>query len=306
MNRIKPPALKKGDLIGIMSPSTRVDKKSLTPALRMLADYGFDIEIHPQTLKKYKSSAGTREEKLAALSDLFSRKDIKAVFASGGGNHSLDLLDGVDYKLIARKPKIFMGFSDTTALLNAFNARAGLVTFHGPVLKWLPKVDDPDIVFDLLAGEKINFKTDDAFSLRNGVVTAPLVGGNLAMFNALLGTPYMPRLDGAILFLEDINEELSHLDRVFTRMRLAGVLDKIAGLVLGQFTDCKDTGHTPYGFKFEDILAKNFGMLKIPVVMNMPFGHCPELCAVPIGTPVRLNAHGVRVTFRLDEPAVSL
>lgn len=303
MKFITPPALTKGDLIGIIAPSSVTHQKSIAPGIRMLERAGFDVAVHPQTFKTRKSSAGTRTQKLAALNDFIFNDDIRAVIAARGGNHALDLLDGVDYAAIRKHPKIYMGFSDTTALLNAIAARSALVTIHGPVLSWLSKVKDPDLVFAMLAGKKVALPMQTARGLTGGTVTGRLVGGNLAVFAALLGTPYLPKLDGAILFLEDINEELSHLDRVFTRLRLAGVFDKIGGVVLGQFTGCKDSGQTPYGFTFADLVAHHFSGLAIPVAVNAPFGHGSTLFPLPVGGMARLNIRGKTVSLTLTEPA---
>lgn len=304
MKLITPPALTKGDMIGIIAPSSVTDQKSIAPGIRMLEKAGFDVVVHPQTFKTRKSSAGTRAQKLAALDDFIFNNDIRAVIAARGGNHAIDLLDGIDYAAIRKHPKIYMGFSDTTALLNAIAARSGLVTFHGPVLSWLAKVKDPDLVFAMLAGKKVALPMQTARGLASGTVTGRLAGGNLALFAALIGTPYLPKLDGAILFLEDTNEELSHLDRVFTRLRLAGVLDKIGGMVLGQFTDCKDSGKTPYGFTFADLVAEHFSGLDIPVVVNAPFGHGSGLFPLPVGGLARLSVRRKTIILTLAEPAV--
>lgn len=307
MNRtpIKPPALKPGERIGIFAPSSAIKRADLDPGIAMLYARGFDVVVHEQTFLRDRSSAGTPERKIAAFYNLLALDDVRAVFAAKGGNHALDLLDRIDYGFVRKHPKILMGFSDTTAPLNAAFAAAGLVGVHGPTLTWLDRASDPDALFAMLAGKKIAFPTDKARILRPGTVTGPLLGGNLSLFSALIGTPFLPRLDGAILFLEDVGEEKSHLDRMFLRLRLSGVLDRIGGLVLGQFSELKDTGKTPYGFTLATMIERHFGTLKIPVLVNAPFGHGPGLHPIPVGSAGRLSLRGDRITFTMAEPAVS-
>ena len=303
---IKPQALRKGDRIGIMSPSSVTKKKDLEPGLAILRERGFEVYVHPQTFSARRSSAGTEAEKTAALKDLLTDRDIRAIFAAGGGNHSLFLLPELDYALVRKNPKIVMGFSDNTALLNAFNARADLTTFHGPVVKWLPRTEDLDQCFALLAGKKTAYPMNEAEIMRKGAAEGRLIGGNLTLMNYLSGTKYMPKMDGAILFIEDINEEYSNIDRLFWRLRASGVLDKISGLVVGQLTNPKDTGKRPYGFTIAEIIERNIQGLNIPVIMNAPFGHVDRFYTMPVGSPAKLNTRGGRVTLSLSEPAVKI
>lgn len=301
---IKPAALKKGDLIGVMAPSRTVTKADLDAGIKLLEQRGFQVYVHPQTYLKNKSSAGTEQQKADALHELFQRPDIKAIFAATGGSHALWLAsDAVDYGIIRRNPKIFMGFSDTTALLSAFNARSGLTTFHGPLVKYIQTIKNVDLTFDVLEGKKVAYPTGQMQVFKTGQATGPLIGGNLAMINALFGTRYMPKSEGAILFLEDTGEEAHHLDRMFWSLRERGMLDKISGLVLGQFSKLRDGGN-PYGLTFEDILARNLDGLQIPVVTNAPFGHEDQLAAMPVGGIARLSVRRNTIVFGLDEPAV--
>ncbi len=304
---IKPPALKKGDLIAIMAPSSALEKGDLDAGIKLLEQRGFEIFLHPQTYLQHKSSAGTHAQKLSALEDVWNHREVKAVFAAGGGNRSLHLLDQIDYAKIRRSPKILMGFSDVTALLNAFNARASMTTFHGPVTKWLPRTKDLDHSFDVMAGKKVAYPMEKSEIIHTGIAHGPLVGGNLTVFSHLIGTKYMPKMDGAILFLEDVSEETSNLDRLFLRLRRTGVLEKISGLVLGQFTDLKDSGKRPFGFSLEEIFREHTEGLKIPIITNAPFGHVEQFYTMPVGCSARLSARrqgGVRLS--LSEPAVKL
>lgn len=303
---IKPAALKKGDMIGVMAPSRAIHKSDLDAGVKLLEQRGFQVFVHPQTYSKHKSSAGTEQHKAGALHELFQRTDIKAIFAATGGSHALWLAsDAVDYGIIRRNPKIFMGFSDTTALLNAFNARAGLTTFHGPLVKYIQTIKNLDLTFDVLAGDKVAYPTGDMQVFTTGLATGPLIGGNAALVEYLNGTKFFPKPDGAILFLEDTGEEVHNLDRMFWKLRHSGVLHKLSGIVLGQFTKLRD-GNNPYGYTFEEILVRNLSGLKIPIVTNAPFGHEDQLAAMPVGGIAKLSVRRNSIVFGLDEPAVKI
>jgi muramoyltetrapeptide carboxypeptidase len=289
-----------------MAPSTRTDRAALQDGIRVLYDLGYEVIIHDQSFLKHKSSAGTPDQKLAALYNLLSLPDIDAIIAAKGGNHALDLLDRMDYAFIRKHGKPIMGFSDTTAILNAIYARSRLVTTHGPTLGWLPRVKNPELIADLWAGKKVSFPLPRALSLRPGRTEGRLVGGNLSLLTSLIGTPYMPDCKGALLFLEDTGEEISRIDRMFIRLRLSGILNEVAGIVMGQFSDCTDTGRTPYGFRMSDIIERNFGALDIPVVFNTPFGHTTGLFPLPVGGIARLRVTSAKSSLALIEPAVSV
>lgn len=305
---MKAKALKKGDLIGIFSPSSWVEKDKVEKARIFLEKEGYRVFIHPQTLNRFHQSAGTDAEKIAALNELLADKNIKAIFAAGGGNFAMHLLDALDYKLVRKNPKILMGFSDVTTLLNAFHSKTGLVTFHGPVLTWLPEQSRPLYEFNMkvLAGKTPPYPMQAARILRRGSATGKLVGGNLSLFHLLPGTATPPKTKGAILFLEDVNEELNQIDRMFGHLKRMGVLDHISGLVCGAFTDLKDTGKKPFGFTLDDIVLRHIGERDIPIIMDAPFGHTDILHIFPIGVPAQLTAGRKNIRLKLREPAVNL
>lgn len=283
------PALHPGDTIGICAPSSFVEADTLAPGLAALQAKGFRVHIHPQTYARWDQSAGTHAEKIAALNDLFSDANIKAVWAAGGGNRALYLLDRIDWSLIRANPKPFIGFSDSTALLNAMAARADVTSFHGPVLTRLREGDELNHLLKLLSGESVSLPMEQARILYPGAAEGPMIGGNLALIQCLAGTRDMPDAKGAILFLEEVGEETSRIDRAFAHLARAGMFQNIAGLVLGQFSDLKDTGR-PFGFTIDDIVAEHLADRNIPVVTNAPFGHTGPLYALPVGGWGRLDA----------------
>jgi muramoyltetrapeptide carboxypeptidase len=289
MNFKTPPPLRPGDTIGIMAPSSRVAREDVLAGAKILEDRGYKIFIHPQTYETLHQSAGTNEQKSKALHDLARDPNIKAVFFATGGNRALHLLDHLDYALIAGHPKIYMGFSDNTALLNAITAKTGIVTYHGPTVKRLSSHVQIDQTFALLEGRAKQITFDGATVFREGTTTGRVIGGNLSLFQYLIASNEILDPNNAILFLEDVGEELSRLDRDFCYLRRCGLLNKIGALVLGQFNDLKDTG-TPFGFSWEDVIAEHTSGLNIPILLNAPFGHVKELqYAFPIGALARLE-----------------
>jgi muramoyltetrapeptide carboxypeptidase len=307
---LKPPALQKGDKIGIMAPSSKVDAAVVAKAVKFLEKEGYKVYVHPQTYKVKKQSAGTKEEKLKALHDLFADPSIKAIFAARGGNRASYLLDGLDYKLIRKNPKILMGFSDVTAPLQAIYKQTGLVTFHGPVLSNFARGMDEDHLkqcFNLLAGTELSLPMEGARVFQKGsrkTAEGPLIGGNLSLISGMAGTPYMPDTEGAIIFLEDCDDEISRFERMLLQLRNAGMLDKAAALVIGQFTNVQDTGPHFFGFTLEEVIADVTKGLKIPVIMNAPFGHGKSLGTYPVGATARLDLSGKNPTLKLTGPAV--
>jgi muramoyltetrapeptide carboxypeptidase len=287
---IVPPALKKGDTIGVMAPSSYVDMAKIKAAEEFMRSKGFDVLIHPQTSLKNNQSAGTHVQKLTALYDLLEDSSIKAIIAAGGGNRAMHLLDKIDYQIFKDNPKILMGFSDVTALLNEIYFKNNQITFHGPVFSRLPELEnDFELNFALLSGEMPDYDFTDSTILQKGSAAGPLIGGNLSLFHVLLNERNIDKLSGAILFLEDINEELSKIDRILLHLKRLGALGKISGLIFGKFTLAEDSGR-PFGFSLEDIITEHVKDYDIPVIMNAPFGHEDRLCVFPVGARAILKA----------------
>lgn len=285
------PTLKLGDTIGVMAPSSYVEQSDIKASIAVLERYGFKTCIHPQTYARENQSAGTVDEKLAALHELWARDDIHAIWAAGGGNRSLMLLDGLDFKLMANKPKPFIGFSDATAILNALYARASLPSIHGAIFKNLHKHSKADLdhLIGLLTGSTDVIDLGEAQARQTGETEGMLIGGNLSLFQylptilpALCHQPY-------ILILEDCHEELSHIDRMLQFLKQSDVLTNAQGIIFGQFTDLSDQGR-PFGYSLRDIITEALKDISIPVITDAPFGHGNIFTALPIGTRVQFHA----------------
>lgn len=300
---VKAPALKPGDTIGVMAPSSYVEKADIEKSKALMEKRGYKVFIHPQTYERHHQSAGTHLQKTLALQGLWQRADIKAIWTAGGGNRALHLLDMINFKAAEGKPKILIGFSDVTALLNAYHAHNGLITFHGPVFKELyqyPKAQI-DHTLGILAGEKAEYPIKKAKILREGKAKGKLIGGCLSLFQYLNETKDAARCDGALLFLEDAGDHLSRIDRMFAHLKRQGVFEKISGLILGEFLDMQD-GKRPFGFTMEEMIAEYTEGLDIPVILNAPFGHGKTLYTFPVGCQAALDTQ--KRSLKLTEKAV--
>lgn len=298
---MKPFCLEPGDTIGVMAPSSWVDEKDIETSKKLLEDKGYHVFIHPQALLQHNQCAGTQEDKVAALYDLWDDEDIKCIWAAGGGNRGLLLLDNVDFRQL-ESPKLLIGYSDVTAILNGLYSMRGMHCVHGPTFGQLHKHNDLDFLFSFLEGNERELPMDGAQFLKPGHAQGHLIGGNLSIFQYLhqvLGAYFYT---GGILFLEDCHEELSRIDRMFIHLKQCGVLSSIRGLILGEFSDIKDTGK-PFGYSLEDIVLEHTHDLDIPIIMNAPFGHGEHLPPYPIGTIVRMAETNGAPSLKLKESA---
>lgn len=284
-----------GGTIAVVAPSSRVTVEALMPAVAWFETRGYNVRIHPQCEASHHQSAGTIATRAAALNDVLADPNIHAVIAAAGGNRAGTLLTRIDYDAVS-PAKPVLGFSDTTFLLNALHARTGLITLHGPTFRTLAKGRVPDEHFNqmlaAMRGKPGRLTFRNAAVSKRGKAQGPLVGGNLSVFASLLGTPYMPDVDGAILFLEDTGDETSRYDRMLTQLKLAGVFDRIGGLVIGALDEAADTGSTPFGYSLGDILADHLHQQDYPVLTGAPFGHGDALYTFPIGGEAVLDLDG--------------
>lgn len=274
---IYPKPLQKGDKIGVISPSGWHDMAKFNPAIQFLNNY-FEVVIHPQNHLKHGQFAGKTEERVEALHDYFKDSSIKGIFCTRGGNGAVHMLDKIDYNLIKNNPKIFIGFSNVSALLNAIHQQTGLVTFHGPMLvslKNMIKDKWADFMLNVLMG-----KTNTLPINVNADINGILYGGCLSDLQSLIGTGYAPDLTNALLMIEDTNDHLSRYDRMLGHMNQARWLKKLNGILVGEFLNPQDSDN-PFGFTIEDIVKNNAP--NIPTVTNLPFGHGENLCTLPIG-----------------------
>ncbi len=284
MKTITPPPLKKGDTIGVFAPSCWVEKDDIEKSAKALEDHGFKTFIHPQTYEREHQSAGTTLQKALAFQGLWQRLDINAIWAAGGGNRCMHLIDTINFDKLKDKPKPLIGFSDVTALLNSVTAKTGITTYHGPVFKNLHRYKQLDHLINLLGGNNAQYPITKDNILNAGQAKGRLFGGNLSLFQYFTGE----HLKDAIIFLEDCNEELSRIDRMMLHLKRQNVFSNAKALIFGDFTNLQDST-TPFGYTLKDIIMEHTAGLEIPMLYDMPFGHGKNLYTIPIGQEATLD-----------------
>jgi muramoyltetrapeptide carboxypeptidase len=298
MERLKPKRLKKGDLIGLVSPaSTIADASRIDRGVNYLERLGYRVTIGKNALKTYGYLAGTDEERVEDLHAMFSNKAVKAIFCIRGGYGTPRLLSLISYSLIRKNPKIFVGYSDITALQLAIWKKSRLVTFHGPMLG--VDLADPldayteELFWRVLTSSKKAgnvLQTDEPVSiLREGRGAGILLGGNLALMTAILGTAYAPSFDDAVLYIEDLSEEPYRVDRMLTQVRHAGILARCRALLGGKFTDCDPKDPAKPTLTLEQVFQETAATLSVPYIANLPFGHESKKMTIPMGIRSRVD-----------------
>jgi muramoyltetrapeptide carboxypeptidase len=312
---VKPKHLRLGDTVGLIAPANATFLQvELDVARETLEALGLRVKAGAHLLDRYGYLAGRDADRAADVNALFADRDVRAVLALRGGWGSARLLPHLDYAAIRRHPKVLMGYSDVTALLNAVQARTGLVTFHGPVgiSTWTPfsiesmaavlfEGDTPTLANPVELRDGLVQVEDRIQTITPGRARGRLLGGNLTVLTAIVGTPYLPDLDGAILFLEDTGEAVYRMDRMLTHLKLAGLLDRIKGFVFGRCTDCKP-GEGYGALTLDEVFADHVKPLGVPAFRGSMIGHIDRQFTVPVGLPAEIDADAG--TIRLLEPAV--
>ncbi|MEC8633073.1 MAG: LD-carboxypeptidase [Pseudomonadota bacterium] len=312
---IRPKRLRPGDTIGLVAPaSVTYESLQLQIALETLDAMGLKAKVGPHVMDRFGYLAGEDEDRASDINTAFADPEIDALFALRGGWGASRLLPFLDFDLIAKNPKIFLGYSDITSLLNAIYAKAGVVTFHGPnvMSRWneftyqgmrdvlfeakSAAYSNPEVIDDDLVARKHRIQT-----INTGKATGRLIGGNLTLMSALVGTPYFPDARGAILFLEDVGEAIYRVDRMMTQLKLSGVLDQASGIVFGHFTGVKPNPGLG-NFALLDILRQHCEPLGVPCYFGAMIGHVEQQSTVPVGAGAMMNASSG--TVELIEPAV--
>ena len=253
------------------------------------------MSIANHVFSKLDYLAGADEDRLRDLHEMFRDSHIKAVFCARGGYGTTRLLNRIEYDLIRQNPKILVGYSDITALLMAIHKMTGLITFHGPVVREFATghQDNYENLIRLFSSDvpiKLNLAKGDV--LNPGKATGSLMGGNLSLICHLIGTPFLPSLDGCILFVEERGEPLYRIDRMLTHLKLSGRLSGLSGLVAGTFEGCGDPSN------IKRLLVDVFSSLDIPTATGLEVGHGHRNLALPLGLPTELNTDSMTLSIR--------
>lgn len=310
---IKPRRLAAGDTVGLVLPaSLTLESDDIALAREQLEAIGFKVLIGAHAYDRHGYFAGRDRDRADDLNRMFADDRVAGIVCYTGGWGAPRVLPYLDYDLIARKPKVLIGYSDITALLTAIYQRTGLVTFHGPVggstidpysLENFRRVVMTPEPAGLLAPPQkrpteLVDRTNRVIRLHPGKASGRLVGGNLTLLAALMGTPYEVQTDGAILFAEDIREEVYRVDRMLTQLALGGKFARMAGFVFGRCTDCKATQ-----VSLEDVLRDRFAAGPAPAISGLSFGHIEQKLTLPLGVEATLDADAGTLT--LNESAVA-
>lgn len=298
--------LKFGDTLGLIAPSGAVRTEgAIERAVAETERMGFKVKLGESAGQKYGYLSGTDEVRARDINRMFADDEVDAIVCLRGGYGAMRILDQLDYELIAKHPKIFMGFSDITALHIALLEKCGLVTFHGPMAaaNWAGKpLDDfsRDSMYRALmnadpAGELLNPPKYPRQTVNPGIAEGQLVGGNLMLIASSLGTPWELDTKDRIIFIEEVGERTYCVDRMLTQLRLAGKFRDCAGVVFGDFADCP-IEYPEFGLTLEEIIRDVVAPCGKPVFTGLRCGHCSPKLTLPFGVRAQLDADQCTLT----------
>ncbi|WP_417886428.1 S66 peptidase family protein [Zunongwangia sp.] len=317
-NKLIPKALKEGDTIGIISPSGAIyENAPYEIAKESFEAMGLKVKFGKYTRNRYGHLAGTDKERAAELNEMFKSPKIDAIIALRGGSGAARILELLDYKAIAKNPKIFIGYSDITALHLAIYKKTGLVTFHAPLAvstwnqfsvshfksilfeKQTPLLENPKD-----KGDNLTQTTNRTRTITSGKAIGVLLGGNLSVLTGIMGSDYFPTdWNNKILYVEDVGEKIYAVDRMMTQLELGGVLKQIKGFVFGKCTDCKPGGSDYGSLTLDEVIDHYLKPLNIPAFSGAMIGHIDDNYTIPNGIEAEINANNGSI--KLLEPAVN-
>jgi len=310
-SRVRPPALREGDNIAVVAPASNVRSEDLEAGCTALREAGYRLLYLDSILDRDLYFAGSVDRRARELEEMFVREDVRAIVCGRGGYGANYLLRELDLEKIRAHPKIFVGYSDITALLTYFADAAGLVTFHGPMVAKDWAHDGGVDLFSWQAalsaatGWEVNLDAAPGLTgLVEGAAEGILYGGCLSILVASLGTPYEIRTEGTILFLEDLAAKPYQVDRMLMQLKLAGKLEGVRGVVFGEMLDCVQTANQ--GYSLQDVVLRIVGDLGVPLAYGVPSGHVTAgNITLPFGVRAALTVHGERAGLKILEGAVT-
>ncbi len=297
---VVPPYIQPGDLIGIVSPSGSFERERLRPGLSYLRNRGFRVRVGSAVYDRDRYLAGQDPDRAKDLNVMFADPEVRAVFVTRGGFGAARVLGLLDYEGIRKCPKPLVGFSDTTAIQLGIYGRTGLVSYSGVTLcgdvaaSGMPEATETSLWNALMCGRFEEMV--GVAAMRGRFAEGKLLGGCLSVIASLMGTGYMPDTSGALLFLEDVNEAPYRVDRLLTQLRMAGVFDRVAGVVFGRFEGCEPEREEEG--TVDDVLRGFSSSVAVPVFQGLPYGHGEGRRVLPIG--LRATVDGSRGTLQID------
>ncbi|MCS7014293.1 MAG: LD-carboxypeptidase [Chloroherpetonaceae bacterium] len=314
MKILKPKRLRQGDVIGIVAPASPVyPEDKLERAATYIESLGYRVKFGKAVRKVYGYLAGTDQERARDLNEMFADKQVSAIFCLRGGYGSPRLLSLLDYYTIARNPKIFVGFSDITALSCALFAKCGLISFSGPMLASdMTHPDDfaQEHLWRMLTSASVygalpNHSSHCRVALKAGEHRGRLISANLSLFTTLIGTPYLPKMQRRILVIEDVGEEPYRIDRMLSQVEHSQILSRLGGLVIGQITDFEPEDDKPT-LSMEEVIAGYVKKLprQAPAFANLSFGHIKHKLTLPFGAKAMLHVSKKSCSLEIVEKVV--
>jgi muramoyltetrapeptide carboxypeptidase len=307
MKTLKAPRLRRGDCIGLVSPASAPSaRQKIDNGVRYLEGLGYRVKVGQHVMDEHGYLAGSDKHRAEDFNAMVRDPAVKAIFAIRGGYGTPRILHLIDYAALRRTPKIIVGYSDITALQLALYKKTGLVTFSGPMVgveMW--DAIDPYteeqfwrmVTSASKAGVLKNPEGEDVVGKNPGRARGVLLGGNLSLLMSLMATPYAPNLRSAILLAEDVDEAPHRVDRMFAQLFHAGVLRRIAGLLLGKFTDCVPSDPSKPHLTIDEVLKEMLENVRCPVLANVQYGHIPKKLTLPIGAMASLDSRAGRLTI---------
>lgn len=305
---IKPPSLNRGDLVAVVAPASNLKADYLARGIAELERLGFKAEYEPEILTRDRYTAGSDERRASELIRAFENPDVGAVWCARGGYGTMRIFDLIDDDVLKKTPKIFIGYSDITALHLYLYKRFGWVTFHGPMVAkdlegGIEHYDELSLRHAISGDVSKWIITSPAFRILHGggVVSGRLLGGCLTLINSLIGTPFDLDTTDSILFLEDTNVRPFAIDRMLTQLRLAGKFEKVRAIIFGEMLDCIQ--NVDQGYSLDDVLRDCTSDLGIPVAAGLRSGHTSiGNLTLPLGVQASFDSSFPVLT--INEPAV--
>lgn len=305
---IKAKALKLGDTIGIIAPASPTTEENLGKIYKTITNMGFNVKLGNSIYERYGYLSGKDHIRAKDINEMFKDPKVNGIMCTRGGYGTPRLLQLIDYDIIRSNPKIFIGYSDITALHIAFTQMAGLVTYHGPMVVADMIEDFHDFTRESLLNtvmgksttkEIFNPQGEEVITINKGVAQGKIIGGNLSLIVDTIGTPYEIDVKNKILFIEEIGEAPYKIDRMFNQLRLSGKLEDASGIILGDFNNCKPS-RPEESLTLEQVINHQIKPIGRPTIYNLQSGHCSPMITLPFGVDVKLDGDNRELTILED------
>ena len=282
---ITPDHLSKGDRIAIVSTARKVSEAEIRPCVKTLTSWGLEVVLGANLYKEQNQFAGSDEERTLDMQSMFDDPSIKAIICARGGYGTVRIIELLDFTGFIANPKWLIGFSDVTVLHSHIHANHSIATLHAPMAINFVDGESLEDLRKALFGEELSYSFSSVPSNRNGTCNGEIIGGNLSLLYSLMATESQMNTDGKILFIEDLDEYLYHIDRMMQNLKRTGFLKTLAGLLIGGMTDMNDN-EIPFGKTAQEIIAETIGKYHYPVAFGFPAGHMKK------NSPLILGARG--------------